>query len=179
MGELESIRVFLKVTQQASFAGASRELGMTPASVTRTIAALEERLGVQLLVRTTRQVSLTSAGAVYILVTRPAARSVTQSISSGPQVTSQGPSSPLARTRPEKLSSASASPTPGWLASRAAAIGTQSAEPRSTPSIRRAIASSLVRAGGSKHDRGGDPLASSDQRNVASHGMFLPCAFGS
>lgn len=65
MGELESIRVFLAVAEQASFAGASRELGLTPASVTRTIAALEERLGVQLLVRTTRQVSLTSAGAVY------------------------------------------------------------------------------------------------------------------
>ncbi|WP_415183209.1 LysR family transcriptional regulator [Phaeovulum sp.] len=65
MGELESIRVFLAVAQQQSFAGAARQLGMTPASVTRTIAGLEARLGVQLLVRTTRQVSLTSAGAVY------------------------------------------------------------------------------------------------------------------
>ncbi|QYX57136.1 LysR family transcriptional regulator [Roseovarius sp. SCSIO 43702] len=65
MGELESIRVFLAVAEQQSFAGAARQLGMTPASVTRTIAALEARLGVQLLVRTTRQVSLTSAGAVY------------------------------------------------------------------------------------------------------------------
>ncbi|MCZ7676579.1 MAG: LysR family transcriptional regulator [Roseovarius sp.] len=65
MGELESIRVFLTVAEQQSFAGAARHLGMTPASVTRTIAALEARLGVQLLVRTTRQVSLTSAGAVY------------------------------------------------------------------------------------------------------------------
>lgn len=65
MGELESIRVFLAVAKQQSFAGAARQLGMTPASVTRIIAALEARLGVQLLVRTTRQVSLTSAGAVY------------------------------------------------------------------------------------------------------------------
>ena len=65
MGELESIRVFLTVAELQSFAGAGRHLGMTPASVTRTIAALEARLGVQLLVRTTRQVSLTSAGAGY------------------------------------------------------------------------------------------------------------------
>ncbi|WP_427024304.1 LysR family transcriptional regulator [Aureimonas ureilytica] len=65
MGELEAIRVFLAVAEQSSFVGAARQLGLTPASVTRTIAGLEERLGVQLLVRTTRQVSLTSAGAVY------------------------------------------------------------------------------------------------------------------
>lgn len=65
MGELESLRVFLAVAEQGSFSGAARQLGMTPASVTRTIAGLERQLGVQLLVRTTRQVSLTSAGAVY------------------------------------------------------------------------------------------------------------------
>lgn len=74
MGELESIRIFLAVAEQRSFAGAARQLGMTPASVTRTIAALEDRLGVQLLLRTTRQVSLTSAGAVYAArVAHPAA----------------------------------------------------------------------------------------------------------
>ena len=65
MGELEQIRVFAAVLEEASFAGAARRLAMTPASVTRSVAALEERLGVQLLVRTTRRVSPTSAGAVY------------------------------------------------------------------------------------------------------------------
>jgi len=65
MGELESIRTFLAVSEQRSFSGAARLLGTTPASVTRTISALEKTLGVQLLVRTTRQVSLTSAGAAY------------------------------------------------------------------------------------------------------------------
>lgn len=65
MGELESIRVFLAVTEHRSFARAARALAMTPASVTRAVAALEDRLGVQLFKRTTRQVSLTSAGAVY------------------------------------------------------------------------------------------------------------------
>lgn len=78
MGELESIRVFLSVAEQQSFAGAARQLALTPASVTRTIAALEDRLGVQLLVRTTRKVSLTSAGAVYAARVAPLAEALAQ-----------------------------------------------------------------------------------------------------
>ncbi len=62
MQELKPIRVFLAVAAQRSFIGAARSLHMTPASVTRIIAALEAELGQQLLVRTTRQVSMTSAG---------------------------------------------------------------------------------------------------------------------
>ncbi|MCC8933077.1 MULTISPECIES: LysR family transcriptional regulator [Rhizobiaceae] len=65
MGEVEAIRTFLAVAQHSSFSAAARLLGMTAASVTRTISALEEQLGVQLLLRTTRKVSLTSAGAAY------------------------------------------------------------------------------------------------------------------
>jgi len=65
MAELESIRTFLAVAEHRSFSGAARQIAMTPASVTRTISALEDRLGVQLLLRTTRRVSLTSAGASY------------------------------------------------------------------------------------------------------------------
>lgn len=74
MGELEAIRTFLAVAEQRSFSGAARQLAMTPASVTRTIAALEDQLGVQLLLRTTRQVSLTSAGAVYAARVAPLAQ---------------------------------------------------------------------------------------------------------
>lgn len=65
MGEVEAIRTFLAVAEQNSFSAAARLLAMTPASVTRTVSALEEQLGVQLLLRTTRKVSLTSAGAAY------------------------------------------------------------------------------------------------------------------
>ncbi len=65
MDELRSIRIFLTVARLRSFAAAARQLTTTPASVTRSVSALETRLGVQLLVRTTRQVSLTSAGAIY------------------------------------------------------------------------------------------------------------------
>lgn len=74
MGELESIRTFLAVAEARSFSAAARALAMTPASVTRTISALEERLGVQLLLRTTRSVALTSAGAVYAARVAPLAQ---------------------------------------------------------------------------------------------------------
>ncbi len=80
MGELESIRVFLAVSEQQSFAGAARQLGLTPASVTRTVAALEDRLGLQLLVRTTRQVSLTSAGAVYAARVTPLVEGLSRAV---------------------------------------------------------------------------------------------------
>ncbi|MHA6685381.1 LysR family transcriptional regulator [Mesorhizobium sp. A556] len=81
MGELESLRVFLAVAEQRSFAGAARQLGMTPASVTRSVAALEQRLGVQLLLRTTRQVSLTSAGAVYAARVSPLVEGIAEAAS--------------------------------------------------------------------------------------------------
>ena len=64
MEDLKPVRVFLEVARQLSFARAAETLRMTPATVTRIVAALEDRLGQQLLVRTTRQVSLTSAGAM-------------------------------------------------------------------------------------------------------------------
>jgi DNA-binding transcriptional LysR family regulator len=65
MNELNDMRVFLAVAKERSFVAAARELSMTAPTVTRAVGALEDRLGVQLLLRTTRQVSLTAAGAVY------------------------------------------------------------------------------------------------------------------
>lgn len=64
MQDLKHIRVFLEVAAQRSFARAARNLRMTPATVTRIVAQLERNLGQQLLIRTTRQVSLTSHGAL-------------------------------------------------------------------------------------------------------------------
>lgn len=71
MQELKPIRVFLEVASQQSFAGAAKALRMTPATVTRIIARLEAELDQQLLLRTTRQVSLTSAGALVAARYRP------------------------------------------------------------------------------------------------------------
>ncbi|WP_435657331.1 LysR substrate-binding domain-containing protein [Brucella pituitosa] len=72
MNELKALKTFLLAAEKRNFAQVSRELDMTPASVTRTIAALEEELGVQLFVRTTRQVSLTTDGAVFAARIEPA-----------------------------------------------------------------------------------------------------------
>lgn len=71
MEDLKPIRVFLAVTTHLSFSRAAQTLKMTAASVTRIVAKLEEDLGQQLLVRTTRQVSLTSAGAVVAARMKP------------------------------------------------------------------------------------------------------------
>ncbi|MGK7755785.1 MULTISPECIES: LysR family transcriptional regulator [unclassified Roseovarius] len=71
MQDIKPIRVFLEVAERRSFAAAARALDMTPSSVTRIIAKLEDSFGQQLLLRTTRKVSLTDAGAVVAARYRP------------------------------------------------------------------------------------------------------------
>ena len=66
MDRLESMGVFVAVAEAASFTGTARRLGLSPPAVTRAVAALEERLGVRLLTRTTRVVRVTEAGARYL-----------------------------------------------------------------------------------------------------------------
>src|SRR5215471_7333125 len=65
MDRLETMRVFVAVAEARGFAPVARRLGMSPAAVTRAIAALEHRVGARLLQRTTRVVRLTEAGARY------------------------------------------------------------------------------------------------------------------
>jgi DNA-binding transcriptional LysR family regulator len=66
MDRLTSMRVFLRVIDEGSFAAAARVLDMSPAVVTRLVADLEEHLGTRLLHRTTRKQSLTEAGDTYV-----------------------------------------------------------------------------------------------------------------
>ncbi|MCZ8235359.1 MAG: LysR family transcriptional regulator [Inhella sp.] len=65
--QLGSIEVFCKAAELGGFTTAAESLGLTPASVSRSIARLEARLGVRLFVRTTRSVRLTSDGELYRL----------------------------------------------------------------------------------------------------------------
>ena len=58
--------MFVDVAERRSFAAAARRLGRSPTAVTRAIGELEARLGVRLLNRTTRAVSLTEAGARFL-----------------------------------------------------------------------------------------------------------------
>ncbi len=64
-GLIERMRVFLSVAELRSFAAASRRLQLSTSVVTRYVAELESELGAQLLVRTTRRVSLTRPGEDY------------------------------------------------------------------------------------------------------------------
>lgn len=65
MDTLEAMRVFAAVVDRSGFSAAADALDLSTTSVTRQVAALEKRLGTRLLNRTTRRVSLTSAGAAY------------------------------------------------------------------------------------------------------------------
>lgn len=59
---INDILVFLAVARERSFTRAAAKLGMTQSALSHTVRALEERLGVRLLTRTTRSVSPTEAG---------------------------------------------------------------------------------------------------------------------
>jgi len=63
--DLNRVAVFLRVVQAQSFTAAALALGLPKSSVSRSVARLEESLGVQLLQRTTRALQLTEAGRVY------------------------------------------------------------------------------------------------------------------
>lgn len=67
---IQDLALFVRVAETGSFSRAGRELGYAQPSVSRMISALEARLGVKLLVRTTRQVVPTEAGAVLLLRAR-------------------------------------------------------------------------------------------------------------
>lgn len=62
----ESLAAFVAVAELSSFSGAAVRLQVSPSAVSQSIRALEQRLGVALLNRTTRSVSLTEAGTRYL-----------------------------------------------------------------------------------------------------------------
>ncbi|MBI3527512.1 MAG: LysR family transcriptional regulator [Betaproteobacteria bacterium] len=66
MDRFHLMAVYVAVAEEESFAGGARRLGMSPPAVTRAIASLEKRLGVNLLTRTTRFVRATDAGQRYL-----------------------------------------------------------------------------------------------------------------
>ena len=66
MDRFQLMNVFVAVAEERGFAAAARRLRISPPAVTRAVAALEQRLGVQLLHRTTRHVRATEAGQRYL-----------------------------------------------------------------------------------------------------------------
>jgi len=70
-GKLDETAVFLEVARKRSFVRASEQLGSSVSAISRVVAALEARLGVRLLQRTTRSVGLTEAGSTYFARCEP------------------------------------------------------------------------------------------------------------
>src|ERR1700735_4675244 len=71
-GELANLTAFVAVADRRSFRAAASQLGVTPSALSHTMRQLEERLGLRLLHRTTRSVSVTDAGLRLLERLRPA-----------------------------------------------------------------------------------------------------------
>ncbi len=65
MDKLNSLIIFVRAAQNRSFSEAARQMGMSPSSVSKAVQRLEEELGIRLLNRTTRSVTLTDDGAAF------------------------------------------------------------------------------------------------------------------
>ncbi len=67
MQDFGAIPIFVAVIEQGVFSAAARFLGLTKSAVSKRVTLLEEYLGVKLLHRTTRKLSLTEAGEQYFI----------------------------------------------------------------------------------------------------------------
>jgi DNA-binding transcriptional LysR family regulator len=65
MDQIQCMRIFLRIAQTHSFTRAAEDLALPRATVSNAIKWLEQRLGVRLLLRTTRQVTITEEGEAY------------------------------------------------------------------------------------------------------------------
>ncbi|MCJ1961589.1 LysR family transcriptional regulator [Novosphingobium mangrovi (ex Hu et al. 2023)] len=74
MDDLLKIRAFLDVVEDGSFSAAARRQAVSTSSIARRVAALEDELGVRLINRNTRSLSITQAGEVYYRKSRAALR---------------------------------------------------------------------------------------------------------
>ncbi len=66
MDRLDAMQMFIRVAELGSFSAAALQLGVARSAVTRQVAALEAHLGTKLMARSTRRLSLTSAGTAYL-----------------------------------------------------------------------------------------------------------------
>mgnify|MGYP003116289111 FL=1 len=76
MKDINATLIFAAVIDEGSFSGAADRLGVTKSAVSKRITTLEARLGVKLLSRTTRKLSLTEAGERYLIHVREALRAI-------------------------------------------------------------------------------------------------------
>jgi len=81
-GDLDDLAAFASVARHRSFTRAAAELGLSPSALSHAMKALEARLGIRLLARTTRSVAPTAAGAQLLRSLDPALAQVTQGLAS-------------------------------------------------------------------------------------------------
>jgi len=72
----DEMRIFQRVVERGSFAGAAEDMGLSPSAVSKFITRLELRLGVRLINRTTRRLALTHEGEIYLERTRDVLRAI-------------------------------------------------------------------------------------------------------
>jgi DNA-binding transcriptional LysR family regulator len=92
MDRIEAMRVFIAALDEGSLAGAGRQLGRSPAAVSRALAFLEQQAGAQLLYRTTRSLKLSEIGERYAAVCRRILADLQEadSVAAGAQATARG-----------------------------------------------------------------------------------------
>src|SRR5947209_16487030 len=69
--DFNDLVAFITVARERNFTRAAAQLGVSQSALSRTVAGLERRIGLQLLTRTTRSVSLTEAGERLLSAIRP------------------------------------------------------------------------------------------------------------
>jgi DNA-binding transcriptional LysR family regulator len=78
--DLSNLVTFMAVAEERSFTRAGKRRGVSPSAVSHAMRALEEEIGVRLLSRTTRSVSLTEAGEQLVASLQPALMEVGETL---------------------------------------------------------------------------------------------------
>jgi len=94
---IDSLELFVEVSRLGSFAAAARKQNLDPSSVSRTIALLEEQLGLRLFQRSTRRLVLTETGEIYLKRIAPLLNEFDYALDEAHKV-SKGPSGNLRMT---------------------------------------------------------------------------------
>jgi DNA-binding transcriptional LysR family regulator len=84
-----AIRVFVAVAEESSFSRGARKLGIPQSSASRQVAAIEERIGAKLFQRSTRSLSLTTAGNTFLERAKLIVSEIDDAISSVTDLTNQ------------------------------------------------------------------------------------------
>src|SRR5437868_8668185 len=95
MKQLQGLLAFVEAATTGSLTAAAERLEVTPAAVSKSLAKLEEQLGVRLLNRSTRRLSLTEEGAGFLEKSRIALRALDEAVAD----VSQAASTPAGRVR--------------------------------------------------------------------------------